>query len=86
MGPLILDLDIDVEKGVRYAEEAVKVFPDSPYNNGTLGCGCYKKGDLEKAEKYLSLAINLFPVYAPQDTKAIAHDKAILAAIQEQKK
>jgi len=30
--------------------------------------------------------VNLFPVYAPQDTKALAHDKAILAAIQEQKK
>ena len=82
----LIDLNIDVERGVKLAEQAVKVFPDSPYNNGTLGCGCYKKGDLENAGKYLSVAVNLFPVYAPQDMKALAHDKAILAAIQEQKK
>jgi hypothetical protein len=82
----VIDLNIELEKGARYAEEAVKVFPDSLYNNGTLGCGCFKKGDLEKAEKYLSLAVNLFPVYTPQDTKDLAPDKAILAAVQEQKK
>jgi tetratricopeptide (TPR) repeat protein len=82
----LIDLNIDLEKGVRYAEEAVKVFPDSPYNNGTLGCGCFKKGDLEKAGKYLNVAVNLFPVYAPEDAKSLAHDKAILAAVQEQKK
>ena len=82
----LIDLNIDLEKGVRYAEQAVQVFPDSPYNNGTLGCGCFKKGDLEEAEKYLSLAVNLFPVYEPQDARALAHDKAILAAIQGQKK
>jgi tetratricopeptide (TPR) repeat protein len=82
----LIDLNIDLEKAVRYAEEAVEVFPDSPYNNGTLGCGCFKKRDFEKAEKYLNVAVSLFPVYAPQDTKALAHDKAILAAVQEQKK
>ena len=75
-----------MEKGVHCAEQAVKVFPDSPYNNGTLGCGYFKMGDLENAEHYLTVAANLFPVYAPYDTKALAHDKAILAAIQEQKK
>ena len=73
----LIDLNIDLEKGVRYAEQAVQVFPDSPYNEGTLGCGYYKKGDLEKAEKYLRLAVNLFPVYEPQDARALAHDKAI---------
>lgn len=38
------------------------------------------------AEKYLTVAVNLFPIYAPHDTQALAHDKAILAAVQEQKK
>jgi hypothetical protein len=40
-------------------------------------------GGLEKAEHYLTVAADLFPVYAPHDTKALAHNKAILTAIQE---
>jgi hypothetical protein len=43
-------------------------------------------GGLEKAEHYLTVAADLFPVYAPHDTKALAHNKAILTAIQERKK
>lgn len=82
----MIDLNIDLDKGVAHAERAVEVFPDSPYNNGTLGCGCYKRGDMERAEKYLSAAVKLFPVYAPQDSKALSHDKAILSALQEKKK
>lgn len=75
----LIDLNMDVEKGVRLAGQAVKVFLNSPYNNGTLGWGCYKKGDLENAQKYLSVAVSLFPVYAPQDTKASAGEKKIEA-------
>lgn len=82
----LIDFNIDVGKGVAFADRAVKVFLDSPYNNGTLGCGYYKKGDLARAEEYLTAAIKLFPVYAPQDQKGIAHDKAILQSIREQRK
>lgn len=82
----LIDLGMDINKGVEYAEKAVKIFPDSPYNNGTLGIGYFKKGDLDKAEKYLQEAINLFPVYAPQDYKALQHDKTFLETVKKQQK
>jgi tetratricopeptide (TPR) repeat protein len=74
----LIDLNIDVDKGVSYAERAVKVFPDSPYNNGTLGCGYMKKGDKASAEKYLIKANALYPLYAPSDQRAISHNRAML--------
>jgi tetratricopeptide (TPR) repeat protein len=81
----LIDLGMDIDKGVKFAEMAVKVFPDSPYNNGTLGVGYFKQGNLDKAEKSLQTAINLYPIYAPQDYKALQHDKAFLERIKQQK-
>lgn len=81
----LIDLAIDVDKGVEYAHQAVSVFPDSPYNNGTLGIGYLKKGDAVNAEKYLRAAVDLFPVYAPMDHKALQYDKAMLQAAIEKK-
>lgn len=74
----LIDLGIDIEKGINFAKKAVEVFPDSPYNNGTLGVGYYKKGDYVNAVKYLQTAVTLFPVYAPRDFKALQHDRAML--------
>ncbi len=82
----LIDLGIDVDKGIALAKKAVEVFPDSPHNNGTLGVGYLKKGDLANAELFLQKAIELFPVYAPQDHKALQHDRAILDSIRSQKK
>jgi tetratricopeptide (TPR) repeat protein len=80
----LIDLNIDVGKGVSYAERAVEVFPDSPHNNGTLGVGYLKKGDKAKAEKYLAKAIALYPVYAPTDQRALSHDRAMLELLKQQ--
>lgn len=81
----LIDLGIDVNKGITLAEKAVQSFPESPYNNGTLGVGYYKKGDLANAEKYLQAAVNLFPIYAPDDGISFQHDQAMLATIRGQK-
>lgn len=90
----LIDTGNDVEKGVRYAQKAVDIFPDSPYNNGTLGIGCFKKGDFVNAEKYLNMTIELFPIYAHSDynaslrlyNDALQRYKAFLAEVQKQKK
>ncbi|GBD97002.1 MAG TPA: hypothetical protein ENG83_05840 [Nitrospirae bacterium] len=82
----LIDLSIDIDRGVELAKKAVEVFPDSPYNNGTLGVGFYKKGDLENAEKYLQNTVNLFPVYSPTDGKSLMHDRAMLQTVKNQKK
>ncbi len=81
----LIDLDIDVNQGVSCAERAVAIFPDSPYNIGTLGCGYFKQGDMTKAEDALTKAVKLYPVYAPTDYKSLQHDKAMLQAIKAQK-
>lgn len=81
-----IDLGIDIDKGISYAQKAVSVFPDSPYNNGTLGIGYFKKGDTENSEKYLKTAVDLFPVYAPNDVKSLQHDTAMLQTVREKKK
>lgn len=74
----LIDLGIDIEKGIDFAKKAVEVFSDSPYNNGTLGVGYYKKGDYVNAVKYLQAAVDLYPVYAPGDFNALQHDRAML--------
>jgi tetratricopeptide (TPR) repeat protein len=81
-----IDLGINVDKGLTYAQQAVSSFPDSPYNNGTLGIGYYKKGDMENAEKYLQTAVDLFPIYAPIDGKSLQHDMAMLQTVRSQLK
>ncbi|MEO5355519.1 MAG: hypothetical protein H7835_20250, partial [Magnetococcus sp. XQGC-1] len=79
----LIDLDISVPDGVDYAKQAVEVFPDSPHNNGTLGVGYQKLGDVSNAKKYLQLAVKLYPIYAPGDHKAFEHDKARLAILSD---
>lgn len=82
----LIDLNIDLDEGIIFANQAVAVFPDSPYNNGTLGVGYAKKNDFENGEKYLSKAIELFPIYSPKDTKALQHDKAVLDPLRQANK
>ena len=82
----LIDGDINIDKGIMLAKKAVEVFPDSPYNNGTLGVGYFKKGDFDNAEKYLQTAVNLRPIYAPEDTEGLQYDKSILQVVRNQKK
>jgi tetratricopeptide (TPR) repeat protein len=81
----LIDLGIDVDRGIKLASRAVTVFPDSPYSNSTLGIGYLKKGDMTNAELYLQKAIDLFPVYAPGDSKTLQQDKAMMLTIKDKK-
>ncbi|PIU57716.1 MAG: hypothetical protein COS89_03810 [Deltaproteobacteria bacterium CG07_land_8_20_14_0_80_38_7] len=81
----LIDSSTDVDKGVSLAIRAVEVFPDSPYNTGTLGVGYFKKGDLENAEKYLDQAVKLYPIYEPGNVKSLQHDQEMLRLVREQK-
>jgi tetratricopeptide (TPR) repeat protein len=82
----LIETSADIDKGLSLAARAVEVFPDSPYNVGTLGVGYFKKGDLENAEKYLEQAVKLFPIYASRDVKSLQNDKEILRLVKEEKK
>ncbi len=78
LGKLMIDAEIDVARGVALAQRAVELFPESPYNNGTLGLGYWKMGHRKHARIYLERAVSLFPVYAPNDFTTLAHDRTIL--------
>ncbi|NVN89585.1 MAG: hypothetical protein HXX11_03185 [Desulfuromonadales bacterium] len=75
---ILAELDVDAKMSLTYALTAVKLFPESPYNNGTLGLAYLKNNDQEKARRYLQLALKQFEMYAPHDQKAINHDTAYL--------
>jgi tetratricopeptide (TPR) repeat protein len=81
----LIDSSVDVDKGISLAQRAVEVFPDSPYNTGTLGVGYFKKGDLENAEKYLDQAVKLYPIYEPGNLKSLQHDQEMLRLVREGK-
>ncbi len=81
----LIDSSADVDKGVLLASRAVDVFPDSPYNNGTLGVGYFKKGDLDNAEKHLDRAVKLYPIYELGNAKSLKHDQEMLRLVREQK-
>ncbi|MBT0893019.1 hypothetical protein KI811_04190 [Geobacter hydrogenophilus] len=75
---LLAEMNIDSKAALTYAQMAVEIFPDSPYNNGTLGIAYMRNNDRENAKKHLEKALNLFALYFPNAEKAIEHDKAWL--------
>lgn len=82
---ILIDSNEDLDRGIGLAKTAVEIFPDSPFNNGTLGVGYLKKNDLDNAEKYLAKAVKLYPVYEPSATKSYQHDLEYLNSVKSMK-
>lgn len=76
---IMLEMNLDPKGAMGYAQKAMDIFPDSPYNNGTLGMAYLRNNDRERAKKYLKQALKLFDLYFPTAYTAIEHDKALLA-------
>jgi len=75
---LMVEMNMDPKGALAHAQKAVDIFPDSPYNTGTLGMAYMRNNDREKARKYLELALKQFALYFPSAAKAIDHDRAWL--------
>ncbi len=56
-GFILIDHDIDVNKGVIYVQEALKIEPDSIYYQDSLAWGYYKLGRCEEASSIMSKVI-----------------------------
>ncbi len=82
----LIDNNVDIEKGITYAKQAVEIFPDNPFSNGTLGVGYMKKNDLDNAEKYLQTALDLYPIYYPNAADGYNQAKARLESVRLMKK
>lgn len=48
-GYLLIDHNINIEKGIALVQEALKLEPNSPYYLDSLAWGYYKKGQCEEA-------------------------------------
>lgn len=57
LGYLLIDYDIDPEKGIGYVREALKQEPDSPYYLDSLAWGYYKLGECKKAAETIRRAV-----------------------------
>ncbi|MDD5401522.1 MAG: hypothetical protein PHQ93_10075 [Sulfurimonas sp.] len=53
LGYLLIDHDINVKKGMKYVEEALKIEPNSPYYLDSLAWGYYKLNECEKADEIM---------------------------------
>ncbi len=57
LGYLYIDKNIDVKRGMKLVERALKLNKNNPYYLDSLGWGYYRLGEYEKAEIYLKKAI-----------------------------
>jgi tetratricopeptide (TPR) repeat protein len=59
LGYILIDHNIDVQKGMKYIEEALKENPDSAYYLDSLAWGYYKLGNCKKADTIMQKVIDL---------------------------
>lgn len=59
LGYILIDHDIDVEKGIGYIKKVVKNNPDSAFYLDSLAWGYYKLGECAKAKKIMDKVVNM---------------------------
>jgi predicted Zn-dependent protease len=73
-GYLLIDHKIDVKKGMKYVEEALKVSPKSAYYLDSLAWGYYRLGECKKAREIIEKVLTL---EGGDDKEVLLHQKAI---------
>lgn len=61
LGWTLIEYDLNYEKGMIYAEKSLKLRPNDPYTEDTLGWGYYKLGDYEQALYWVERAATKAP-------------------------
>ncbi len=74
LGYLLIDHSIDINKGMAYVREALKLEPKSAFYLDSLAWGYYKLGKCKKALKIIKKVIKL---EGGDDPEVLAHFKAI---------
>ncbi len=73
-GYLLIDHDIDVEKGMKYVQEALESEPDSAFYLDSLAWGYYKQG---KCKDALSIIKKVMTLEGGDDPEVLKHYKII---------
>jgi len=82
LGYLLIDHDIDVKKGIKYVEEALKIEPNSPYYLDSLAWGYYKLKECEKASDVMK---KITDVDSSANEEVIEHIEKIKECIKNKK-
>lgn len=82
LGYLLIDHDIDVERGMGYVNKALKAEPDSPFYLDSLAWGYYKLGNCSKA---LKLMQKVEKELGKKDEEVKGHINAIKKCLQRKK-
>lgn len=82
LGYLLIDHDIDVQKGIFYVKEALQIEPDSAYYLDSLAWGYYKLGNCTEAAKIMKKVATM---EGGDNEEVVKHSKAIEECVKIQK-
>ena len=82
LGYLLIDHDINVKKGMKYVEEALKIEPNSPYYLDSLAWGYYKLNECEKADDIMKKVASMD---GSSNEEVIEHIQKIKECIKNKK-
>ena len=83
LGYLLIDHNIDIEKGMQYVKQALKEHPDSAYYLDSLAWGYYKLGKCKEAEKILKRVRKL---EGGDDKEVLKHYEKVEQCLKNKKK
>ncbi len=81
-GYILIDHDIDVNKGIKYVKEALEVKPNSSFYLDSLAWGYYKLGRCKEA---LSIIQKVITLEGGDDPEVLKHHKIITECIKNYK-
>ncbi len=79
-GYLLIDYDLDIEKGIKLVKDALKKDPNSPYYLDSLAWGYYKLGKCKKAKEIMLKVLKI-----SQDKEVKKHMQEIKKCLKEEK-
>jgi len=83
LGYLLIDHDIDIQKGITYVKKALKQEPNSAFILDSLAWGYYKKRECKKAN---SIMQKVFQLLDKEQKEILQHQKDIQKCIKTEEK
>ena len=80
LGYILIDHDVDVKKGMKYIQNALKSNPESAYYLDSLAWGYYKLGECQRAKKIFDKVVTL---EGGDDTEVVKHVNAVQKCLEK---
>ena len=82
LGYILIDHEVDVQRGMRYIRQVLKVQPDSSFYLDSLAWGYFKSGNCTKAKKIMDRVVTL---EGGDDPEVTSHVKIINRCLKNKK-